>query len=1192
LEEITAQLPLGVVFGSVASLKVKTLYILAAPVPPEQIEDVHHMVQSKAKLIDMIYDTLESQKKAGKEPVATPFAGLCAHMWGDEVPSTTSAGSTRGLGSKFGRLKGRLLDLIAQRMVGSIDVEIKDIHLRYEDAISQEMPLRLGLKVRGIFASSEFPPSSCRATGDWKHLPDRRAKPILQIAATLQHLSAYLDQGGADRRLLLLKKGGPEIPTHSEFMEHFQHLKARAIFSARVVEQLEILYPPKSLHRKKRDEGCTFRDRFDYHRYVLLPAQHTIHLAVNSSNGGHVARGAIPAQDIDCHFGTIVVMMDTNQMQIMNKLWTDFRHYQQSARLCTTRPQKRLSECREWKGEERRRICRAWWRHAVHSISVHGLTSFLGASQFRTRDDGELMSMKAQYMDLWANRSVRAAYRDPSSAEQSSSAAADSRQIREIQVNLPVATVLDWRSLALTPGRKSVGGFSPRSPVSGGSRLSFGMKEPERHHTPRRPLSAAHEAPPAYASAGCASETSETHAASQEIDHTEHAESTSMQFRFHVECIKGYLLAASRDKWTPDRLLLDRRLLIKKRMRREPILGATVKAMTVMLVRRGRNEQRVLRWLELEIQEVDVINEKAMRGKRVGDPDVAVRDLLHIDSFKHSDRKDLCVHLAANSLVTYDESHEPGDIPLSALVYPAAGVAAHLGSWCVSETEVHDRVKYVEAQDRSLEVMIDGKQCEPAGSPALDVEASGGTLYVRSLNGGIAEGHPALRGVKVGQVVLQVNGRVGIAAMQEELKKPYFLCVKLRRDGLFRDVNFVYIRTGRISALDYTPYRERLLDLLAVGRSKSGRHTARDFFDEGLITKLMALDKELLVRIQRFLESYSRKVDAVHRGPGKMLMSTMVEGEIDGALLRQVNYYNRLNVLCKELILPPTRWQTLQSACPNIIHVRVQGKGRDVAHGHRKPAPESKVQGLMAWKLTLQVLAREDFYMGLEVDILDCFNKRPLIPITAILPGSGSVGAISSPRMSYSYGQSLQPTSESRAVLEPVCCQLASFYKFGRSGDAKHRYFRLDPMYNVLIWFKAEGDSNVAGCLPLEKVQDICIGVQTRIMKKAASRSLFDESRVFSIIAADRTLDMQAGSKAELEAWVDDLRRAYFEYFLAAVALGNDLVSTATEGTLPKSYSSKIRAYPEAWRHLSCKLKSDCRKMTTLLQHDAAVRLR
>eukprot|EP00971_Amphidinium_carterae_P160826 3188714-Amphidinium_carterae.1 len=33
-------------------------------------------------------------------------------------------------------------------------------------------------------------------------------------------------QGGADRRLLLLKKGGPEIPTHSEFMEHFQHLKA------------------------------------------------------------------------------------------------------------------------------------------------------------------------------------------------------------------------------------------------------------------------------------------------------------------------------------------------------------------------------------------------------------------------------------------------------------------------------------------------------------------------------------------------------------------------------------------------------------------------------------------------------------------------------------------------------------------------------------------------------------------------------------------------------------------------------------------------------------------------------------------------------------------------------------------------------------------------------------------------------
>eukprot|EP00971_Amphidinium_carterae_P323504 6428948-Amphidinium_carterae.1 len=44
-----------------------------------------------------------------------------------------------------------------------------------------------------------------------------------------------------------------------------------------------------------------------------------------------------------------------------------------------------------------------------------------------------------------------------------------------------------------------------------------------------------------------------------------------------------------------------------------------------------------------------------------------------------------------------------------------------------------------------------------------------------------------------------------------------------------------------------------------------------------------------------------------------------------------------LMIVVEELILPPTRWQTLQSACPNIIHVRVQGKGRDVAHGHRMP---------------------------------------------------------------------------------------------------------------------------------------------------------------------------------------------------------------------------------------------------------------
>jgi len=1202
LEEFELQLPFGVVFGAKASLKVTKLYLLAGPVTTDWLEeDDESVMRSKSRLIDMVNKIWESQKKADKEPApVNPWTGLCAHMWGDDpVAQPSGGGSNRSFSAWLGRARGRFLDVVAQKMVGSIDIEIKDIHLRFEDAVTQAIPVRLGFKVRGVYASSECPPASCRATGDWKHVPDHRAKPILQVAMTFDHVSAYWDQNTEESRLMLLKHDTKEAALSlSEVIEHFTRLKVRGMFSARVIEQLELLFPPKHPRRKKRDVGPTFRDRYDYHRYVLVPARYSMHLAINSSAGGMIIAGAYPAVDVDCQLSETTLIMDTNQLQSANQYLMQFGRYRYHAEFLKTRPLRRISECRDLPPSVRTRTCRQWWQHALHGISLAGLSSHMRTSHFRTRNHDELVSMKSQYIDLWSEASVRAAYRETMQSNgqpQSPTgavAASDARRVLELQVRLPVHLALDWRILAIRTARQNGGGLSPRlSTISGSAGDLYSSPDSFDPTSPRH---------------GSAWKDS-TQRSSLASD--VHKDVSSSQLTVQLDSVKAYFFASSRDKWTPDRLLVDYRLFLKKRMRREPIVGAAFKSVSSMMVIRGRTNQRTMRWFELSVGELTVTNEKALHRRRIGNPEMPVRDMFHIEPFEQSEGHELCFHLAANSLVTYDESHETGDVPPVSIVYPAAGVAAHLGVVTVSESELRDRLKFVEAQDRSLEIFLDGKFCNPLGAPALDVEVSGGSVYIRSLNGAYPQNLPPMKDVKIGQVIVEVNGRRNAAAMIEELKKPYFLSVKLRRDGLFRDVNFVYIRAGRLSALDYTPYRERLVDLFADGSLGS---RARSFFDEGLITKIMALDKELLVRLQRLLERYSRKMDSLPLGGGTVIMSSMVEGELDGALLRQVTYYNKLNVLCKELILPPTRWQTLQSACPHLIHVRVQGKGRDAHASHRRPLPGAKVNGLMAWKINLQVLAREDFYMGLEVDILDCFGKRLVIPRTHphgghaaqnahpqsmrdsgsgnSRPSSGSSPV--SPRMSSildSQGH-LKPTSESRAELEPVVNQITYFHKFGKGGTSKGRYLRLDRELKCLVWTKAQGDPTPAGCLPLEKIQDVIIGVQTPVMIRARKQNAFNEKCVFSIVACDRTLDLQGRSESEVAEWVAALRQAYFDYF-EALHVG-DLRTSQVHLPLPKNLTSKIRVYPENLRHMTCALKVDCRKITTLLSHDAAMRLR
>lgn len=224
----------------------------------------------------------------------------------------------------------------------------------------------------------------------------------------------------------------------------------------------------------------------------------------------------------------------------------------------------------------------------------------------------------------------------------------------------------------------------------------------------------------------------------------------------------------------------------------------------------------------------------------------------------------------------------------------------------------------------------------------------------------------------------------------------------------------------------------------------------------------------------------------------------------------------------------------------------------------------------------MQLLPKANFQIGLdqvpeptdqEKEVLAARAKvveppsAKQVPMSAVASGTNPVEALAS------------ISEATQAVVTG-----ASFLKWGRNGKAKPRFVFFDESLDAIVWKCSEKDKLPIGAIPLGKVQDICAGVQTPVLHKVRGTT-FRPDKVFSIVAAERTLDLQADSAVQRDIWVAGMKARYKMYVRSC---GPELENPTP---LPKNIEKKVRAravYPEKFRSNQCSLASTHRKLLAI----------
>merc|ERR1712046_165322 len=96
--------------------------------------------------------------------------------------------------------------------------------------------------------------------------------------------------------------------------------------------------------------------------------------------------------------------------------------------------------------------------------------------------------------------------------------------------------------------------------------------------------------------------------------------------------------------------------------------------------------------------------------------------------------------------------------------------------------------------------------------------------------------------------------------------------------------------------------------------------------------------------------------------------------------------------------------------------------------------------------------------------------------------------------------------------------------------------------------------------------QDICTGVQTPVLQKAPAAKIQTDT-VWSIVATERTLDLQSTDIETRDSWVNGLIMCYKNYVQT-----NNKPNWAA-GIPDKEIEKKVRSkmsYPEKYRSANC----------------------
>jgi len=256
------------------------------------------------------------------------------------------------------------------------------------------------------------------------------------------------------------------------------------------------------------------------------------------------------------------------------------------------------------------------------------------------------------------------------------------------------------------------------------------------------------------------------------------------------------------------------------------------------------------------------------------------------------------------------------------------------------------------------------------------------------------------------------------------------------------------------------------------------------------------------------------------------------------------------------------RWKAMRNGNPQTFHIQFSQLLRPEEQTVPTLSPPlGDAFGLLPWKVAMLLLPKADFAMGLEAD------KTPGVE----QHGDQKEDAIAKPSV-MSKGLTSEPAT---AVVEG-----SNFLKWGRNLKAKTRFVFFDESADAIVWKNLHSDKTPIGAIPLSKVQDICVGLQTPILQKAWSKEKkvrspkLRDDHVLSIIATDRTLDLQAESAAEMQRWVAGLKAQYRRFVQQQGPDGE-----AQLASLPKVLEKKCKTYPTKWRSDNCALRTTYKKL-------------
>lgn len=999
IDEMSVSLPVSMFSSSAAKVRIKNVFLVFGPhITDWTWDDVH---RCKTKLIDLIMKIYELKppKKAKKK--GQQQGGWVADM------------------------RRKVIEDLQKKFLGMLEVEISNIHVRFEDAQTQAQPFAGGFKIGAISVNSKANPNELRTTGDWKNSPDHLADPFFCQNIVARRISSYWDIGEG-RNLF-----GPNMVPGQEVYEKFMKLNRREMWRIAAVENILKMFPPDH-DRRKYLEGPGFRERMDFHQYVLFPASLNAHVIVNRpSEAMRLSRA--PLKDADVIFNPVEVALDSEQVRSLNELMSYEKEFKRKDSLFRTRPREPISEYLQGMAStrvksssssslspaelERRKklVVRSWWVHAVQGVRIMCAIpkSYLDHEELKRK-----AKLREEYINL-CMQDMEAAERekeegDAGSAAHLSRGTVQSR-LKDMQMLLPVADVLSWRMLARDRRFE---------------KLQQAITDAE----------AAEE---------------EDAAQKEQQDQQQALMPSTLQVRVHFSAFQAFFLVVADKAWSVTLNSKSKALarMANNTQTRQLVVKAQALDIRMEAVQRGRAKHRIARWAELGIGSISVTN---CQAKKSSPATRSARQILSLMPFEHRQGQPLCVYVGVTTLEIFEKSVEPGDIPITGVLEPSEGVGAHLQDFTKERPELLEKLGF-------------------------------------------------------------------LADYKDELGR-LMMCA--------------FCRVGRVRALDYTPFRRRLMYFLNRGKYLSSTDLVRR-------PSPLALDRELLAKLQRKVQRYT----------GKSNMIGIIEAVTDGVRGRLVDHYNSQHVLCKEVSLAPMRCKALRNGCPQTFHCQFHQMlpKEDQQSGSGVPGMGDGF-GLLPWKAAMLLLPKSDFTMGLEWEEKHQEEQRkPLTPVVNV---------------------ARQPETERT---DPATLVLAgtTFLKWGRNGKAKKRFIIFNESDNAIVWKDAENSKNIVGAIPLSKIQDVCEGVNTPVLQKVKNAKLRPD-RAWSIVATDRTLDLQAESAEQRTRWVTGLKARYKRY------LQRQSSEPEAWAPLPKALEKRVKSYPAKFRSDLCALRATCKRLQSV----------